>query len=365
MKRNIVISNATPETNKSSSVSLYKFIKVISEADAKKCILLSGNVDCDFFGDSGAEIHSVNRNRNSNKILNILMYFSFQIKAGCKALKLIKKHDNVFFWIADGMILPYLAAKIKRAKTYYFIYGNPQKISGNNKSENKTFKRICRLANRADYICAENAKVFDEWEGSIRNERRKVIHLYTEQRDISCERTSTVGMLCRIANGKYVLESIKAFQKVLQKHPDWSMEIVGNGPLSDECKKYIYENGLDCSIKMFGWVDPKDKWDILKRWKYLLHPTDTEGVSNTILEGMSMGIPCIASPVSSIADIIKDDRNGFYIRENNSEGIYAAAERAISSEKYDEISQNAFSDIYKNYSFERAVNDAKKAIDGQ
>ncbi len=358
----IIISNPVSNTNKSSITSLNKFINIVSKF-YKQIYIIAGNVNIDDFENKTIRIIKNNRNRSSNKIYNFLLFICFQIKTGIDTLLYVNKNIDVYFWIADGMLIPYIIAKILGAKIHYFIYGNPLKIKTHNNSEYNTYKRIIFFANHSKYVCAENSKVFDEWEGKIKNYNRKIIHLYADNLKVTNIKEHKIGMLCRIADGKYVYESIIAFQEFIKDFPEWKLEIVGNGPLKNICENYINKNKLNTNITLYGWQDFNNKIQIMKKWYYLLFPTDTEGLPNSILESMGMGIPCIASPVSSITDIITDEINGFYIKENSIEQIKCALYNAIKLiNTYEQISINAYNCILDNYTLEKSIKDFSKTI---
>ena len=362
--RIIIISNPVPATNESSLLSLQKFVNVISGVYEKEIILISGNIPEDrFSNDHVLRVIPLTRKRYANKIRSVLSFFWFQMKAGLAALRYIKKNDKVFFWIGDGMIFPFSVARMRRAEIFYYIYGNPEKISCKGTSEKNTAKRIAGFANHADWVCAENGSVFNEWGSTITNQRRKTVHLYTEPQPISECRDRIVGMLCRISEGKYVMESIRAFETISETFPEWRLEIVGSGTLFHECEQYIEQNGLTDRVKLYGWMDSQEKWKVMRRWQYLLFPTDTEGLPNTLLESMSLGIPPICSPVSSLTELVRDQATGFYIHENSVEGIASALGLALSrTEDYDRFCERNVQMIEQEYTFQKAVESARQEL---
>ena len=56
-------------------------------------------------------------------------------------------------------------------------------------------------------------------------------------------------------------------------------------------------------IDMLGWVEHEKILQTTRKWQYLLFPSDTEGMPNSVLEMMGQGIPVIAAPVGGINDI--------------------------------------------------------------
>lgn len=365
-KKAIVISNPVPATNNSGLISLNKFVKIL-EVLFDDISIISGNLPIDGMDCNKTRILPIKRKRSNNSVLNIIFYICFQIEAGLATLIKTNSRSKVFFWIGDGMILPFYISLLRKAEIYYFVYGNPVKIRGGKKTELGTARRIIKFANKATYVCAEDEKVFDEWNGQIINPRRKVIHLYTESPVLNCKKNNVIGMICRISEGKYVLESIRAFEVFCKTHPDWKLEIIGSGTQKEQCEEYISNHSLSDKITMFGWIDPDSKWEIMKYWRYLLFPTDTEGLPNTLLETMSIGVPSICSPVSSIASLVADGENGIYIRENTSEGIFEAIEIAtdIDEKRYSDFLNACIDTIKQEYTFVRALDKAQQVINDE
>lgn len=159
MNKIVIISNPVPISNQSSKVSLAKLIR-LAEAVTDDVTVIAGNID----GIEHSErtvIVSLPREKKTKKVINYICYFLFQCRCFISAMKKITKDSKVLFWIADSMPLCMLAAKLKRAETYYFIYGNINKID-KGMTGKITSSAIKRMATVSDHVCAEDNAVFDE-----------------------------------------------------------------------------------------------------------------------------------------------------------------------------------------------------------
>lgn len=365
MNKIVIISNPVPASNQSSKVSLSKLIR-LAEAITDDLTVIAGNID-GIEHSERTSIVSFPREKKNKKLLNCLCYLRFQCKCFVSALKTIKKDSKVLFWIADSMPLCMLAAKIKRADTYYFIYGNISKID-KGMTGKITSGAVKMMARTATYVCAEDDAVFNEWESEFNDKDKKIIHLYSEfVMDMTLLRSpknKIAGMICRISGGKHVQEVIEAFCMFYNHHSEWKLEIAGNGEQYNECVGLIQKEHAEGYIKMLGWVPHEQLPEIVSDWAFAVAPSDSEGLPNTIIECMSLGVPCLASPVGAIPSIISDEKNGWLLKSTDKDTIYQAMcdieETEI--EQMLAIRSAARDTIYKRYSFIVAKTNLQKQL---
>lgn len=93
--------------------------------------------------------------------------------------------------------------------------------------------------------------------------------------------------------------------------------IGGVGKEEEKIKKYINEHDLCEYINLVGWVDGEKKKKLLEESQLLILPSYNEGLPIAILEGISYGLPIIATNVGSISEAIIDYHNGFLIQPGN------------------------------------------------
>ena len=355
-----VITNPMIASNRSSEVTLSKFLRVIS-AVYKNIDVIGGNLAVE--PDVVAALHTWRIHRARSKAKRLLDIAFLQIKMTCYVLKNFSSGDHVYFWIGDKMLLPFLAAKSKGADVRYFLYGNVIKEGIPTKAVKLSGKIIAWMANHANSVCVESPGVLKEWDGLIQNKQHRCIHLYTEIPAIcaTTEQEPIIGMLCRLTEGKHVLESIEAFAEFCKVHPQYTLEIIGSGKQEQLCKEAIDSLGLGRCVRLLGWVDHENIVDKIQHWKYLLFPSDTEGMPNSVLEAMGCGVPVLASPVGGVRDLIMHGRNGWFLQDTSKEGILSGLNLALSADKdYEKISSEAFKIVCERFSLASARENAQK-----
>ena len=85
-------------------------------------------------------------------------------------------------------------------------------------------------------------------------------------------------------------------------------------------------------------------------------PSHIEGMSNALLEAMAMGLPCIASNVGGIPNVIEDNINGILMEPKN---IKQMAEKILLIKNDPvlriKISNNAVKSVHKNHNLKNAI----------
>lgn len=357
-KECLVITNPMIAANKSAQVTISKFLRVISPC-YDKITLIGGNIKIE--KDLGAiEIYSLAIKRAPNKFKRIIDIFLLQIKMAKYVWEKADKQVPIYFWVADKMIFPYLCARLKKMDIRYFIYGNVMKEGIYSLFSKISGSLIAYMANHANSVCVESNGVLNEWNAIIKPKKVRNIHLYTNiPKEINMKRRNAIGMLCRLTEGKHVLESIKAFEKFHQFHPAYILEIIGSGRQEEECRQLIKMYHAEDYIKMFGWVEHDQVKELTAEWKFLLFPTDTEGMPNSVIEMMSQGIPVITSPVGGLSDIVVDKKNGFILNNVQCEEIFEKLMMTSMDVKdYEEMCYAAYHTIEHNFTLEKAQQNA-------
>ncbi|MFQ8638974.1 MAG: glycosyltransferase [Acutalibacteraceae bacterium] len=356
----VVITNPMIAANKSAEVTLSKFLRIISPV-YQEITVVGGNISLEK-DLQGIHVYSIPIKRAPQKFKRILDIVELQVQMVRQVRNIVQKGTPVYFWVGDKMIFPYWAARRKGADIRYFIYGNVLKEGFPSIFTKLSAKLIAYMANHADSVCVESAYVMHEWDGLINNRKTREIHLYTSVASVTPpeQRENIVGMLCRLTSGKHVLECIQAFTEVKKHFPEYRMEIIGSGRQEAECKALIQQLHADGYIDMLGWIEHDQIIEKTKKWKYLLSPSDTEGMPNSVLEMMGQGIPVIASPVGGVADIIHDGKNGWVLYETSSNDIAEQLKKVIThAELYNDISKSAQESIEKEYVLEAAQKRAR------
>lgn len=149
------------------------------------------------------------------------------------------------------------------------------------------------------------------------------------------------------AKGHYELLNVMA---ELKKHGfKHRLTFIGGGTLLNKFKKLSTELKLDDQVNFLGHLsNPSEIAEKLKASDLFILPTMTEGLPRVILEAMATGLPCIASNVGGIPELLSSD---CLIRPNNIKELkYKIIEISTNKEVLEIESKKNHKKILENYS---------------
>lgn len=150
--------------------------------------------------------------------------------------------------------------------------------------------------------------------------------------------------LAVLAVGRFVEKKgfefgIRGIALAVEKCPNISCKIVGDGELRDEIAQLIARLNLSKHVEMLGWKTPEEVAKLMERADLFLAPSvtstdgDQEGTPTVIIEAMARGLPVLATYHSGIPDLIENGRSGYLVPERDP---IALAEKLVLLYKYPE-----------------------------
>lgn len=151
-------------------------------------------------------------------------------------------------------------------------------------------------------------------------------------------RNHEIVNFCRINgqkdNQKNLMLLVKAFNRLVKDYPDYTLCLYGY--VADACKQKEYDFkyeiqtlGLDYNVKLLPPdVDVHKK--ILKSAMFV-SSSDFEGLSNSMLEAMALGLPCVCTDClgGGAREMIQDGENGLLVPMRDEDALYQAMKRMI------------------------------------
>lgn len=156
------------------------------------------------------------------------------------------------------------------------------------------------------------------------------------------KRKKEIVSVCRLSQQKNIKMSIDAFDIFSKRFQDYKYIIYGDGPLRAELLKYIEELGLSKKINLAGFE--KNIHEKIHDSKMLIISSDYEGISNTMLESMAIGLPVISTdcPIGGAKMAIENNQNGILVPVGNVKALADAMIRLNSDDRQlEKISNNS------------------------
>jgi len=164
-------------------------------------------------------------------------------------------------------------------------------------------------------------------------------------------KNKTFIVVGRLDEEKLCDQIINTFSKV-PENLNVKLVFLGDGSQRVALEKLTSELKQSHRIIFKGVVN--DVNDQLINADFYLSASDSEGMSNALLESMALGVPAVVSDVSGVDEIVIDNQNGFIFEPRDEKAFYEKLIRAIncSEENYIKMSRSASEHILKNFSIE-------------
>ena len=204
-------------------------------------------------------------------------------------------------------------------------------------NNDKKYINILKKYKRIDYLFALTKTLENDYKEFLKNNQHtKVIlvpnMLYDLPRKKSSLEEKNIITISRLDKGKRNNEIIEIFSKIKDK--DWKLYIIGDGEEYKNLKKQVEELKLEKRVILTGYRTKKEIENYMLKSSIFLMASITEGLPMVLLEAMSYGIPCIAYDIESgVKDIIKDNINGYIIKERNEKEYLNKLETLINDQK--------------------------------
>ncbi|HUE15532.1 MAG TPA: glycosyltransferase family 4 protein [Planctomycetaceae bacterium] len=124
---------------------------------------------------------------------------------------------------------------------------------------------------------------------------------------------------------------IDAFSRIAERHPRWSLKILGEGPARSTLEQLIDGKGLAGRVVLAGWES--DPTAVLRGSDLFVLSSRFEGFPNALLEAMACGLPAISFDCESgPAEIVREEIDGLLVPPEDVGALAKAIDRALTDE---------------------------------
>lgn len=204
--------------------------------------------------------------------------------------------------------------------------GVPVLVQEQNDPEQQKLRRMWDILRRwayprADHVIVLTERSLDFFSGRVRKRARVIpnpamIEGGARTPSAGNGHHPTMMAMGRLVRQKGLDMLLQAFARVAAKHPAWSLEILGEGPLRGELEALAETLGLRDRVRLPGTT--KQPHDKLRGADLFVMSSRHEGFPLSLCEAMACGLPAISFDCpTGPAEIIRDGIDGVLVPAEN------------------------------------------------
>ena len=228
------------------------------------------------------------------------------IRTQVRALRALKRELNVDAALSLGKVANWINAMSRgKEKVICSERSNPKKAWG------KQFFLTRWILWRADFVVFQSERIQEMYGSCIRRKSCILKNPVLRPEAASKERDKEIVTMGRLTAQKNHALLLGAFSRFHALFPEYRLKIFGDGELEAEMRRQIRNLRLS-EVVTLERNDPEVHRRIRRAEMFVLS-SDYEGLSNALLECMSMGIACISTRCEGSVDVIRDGENGLLV----------------------------------------------------
>lgn len=260
-----------------------------------------------------------------------------------------EKPDVVIAFMAQNILLTWIAIKGKEVP---FIVS--ERIDPAQVKRNLIFKRVLnKIYKKASIVVFQTRRAQEYFDEEIQSNSRIIsnpINVLTKKTPNPEHKIVSVGRMTEQKNQSML---IKVFKSIHDKYPNYKLIIYGDGPLRDVLEAETKKLKLCDSVYLPG-ISNNIHEDISDAEMFVL-PSNYEGLSNALMEAMSMGLPSISTNCAGSDEIIENGKNGLLVPVGDEKKLYDAIERLILDKELRETISKESSKSMVKYSAQNII----------
>ncbi len=253
--------------------------------------------------------------------------------ARCRKLRNIwkeEKPDVILSFIGKNNMMAILTSRGLGIPVAVSVRGEP-----NEEYYSRSLKLVAKhLFKLADGVVLQTRQCMEFFPGSIR--KKSVILKNPVNPDFfkvryEGERDKTIVAVGRIDENKNHEMLIRAFSLIAEEYPEYKLIIYGEGEKKHDLETLVKELRLQERILLPGSTDRVA--DAIYKTRVFVLPSNTEGMPNTLIEAMILGLTVIATdcPCGGPAELIDHEKNGLLTQVGNIEKMKENLQKVLNN----------------------------------
>ncbi|MDE7417298.1 MAG: glycosyltransferase [Lachnospiraceae bacterium] len=251
------------------------------------------------------------------------------------------KPDLILAFLGKNNLMAVATAAFLPSKVVVSVRGEPTM-----EYEGKLMQLIAKVVFRfADGVVLQTEAVRAFFPISVRKKSVILSNPLNPQflnRKISAEREDLIVTAGRLDENKNHAMLIHAFAKIADEYPTVNLVIYGEGVLRAALETLAAEKGLSDRIAFPG--NASDVADCICKARIFALTSNTEGMPNSIMEAMALGIPVISTdcPCGGPAALIENEVSGLLVPVGDAFALADAFRRILEDKDFEQkLRENA------------------------
>jgi glycosyltransferase involved in cell wall biosynthesis len=153
-----------------------------------------------------------------------------------------------------------------------------------------------------------------------------------EKKNLSVEGKRVLLYTGRLTSQKSLKTLLFAFHRSIEVIPNLYLFFVGDGEDRSMLEALAVELGIQDNVAFVRWTE--DITTYLRGADIFVLPSLSEGISNSLLEAMAAGLPCIATNVGGSGETLGQDNNyGILVEPGNIDQLSEAINRLAANDQ--------------------------------
>jgi glycosyltransferase involved in cell wall biosynthesis len=129
----------------------------------------------------------------------------------------------------------------------------------------------------------------------------------------------------RLSREKAQIDLVEACARLIRSGRRLRVVLAGDGPERDAIRQAAYQ--LNVPLQLLG--QTKDIQSVLASADVFVLPSHSEGAPNALLEAMAAGMPCVATRVGGVPEILDSGREGLLAAAHSPQDLAATIEKML------------------------------------
>lgn len=268
---------------------------------------------------------------NRQEFIDAIKHFRIieTIKQGIKSCQILKQKKNKMINYIKNCSSDIIISTRDIHNLWLGKYGKKESLKigweHNHHNNNKKYiKKVATSVQKLDYLVLVSKELTKFYTEKLKETKCECIYIPNtidyipdKKSPLKNKNIVTVG---RLSKEKGYIDLIDVYSLVYRNFPDWTLNIIGDGPekkaIEDKIKKY----GLEKNIILHGYQKRDYINEVLRKSSIYVMSSYTESFGIVLLEAYAFGIPAVSfTSAQGACEIISDNWDGYLVKNRDKE----------------------------------------------